>query len=180
MQLKSMFLSLLALTVICVPTVMAQEDDRSDAPHARFQPLIVVPLPNILYDVAYARSANQSSEMVISIKNPNTFSCGVQVEWIFGGGGTQVGVSGPFTLAPQNTLEFTTANSGESISPFILNVFRDTTTEFEGSARIRSGCSTTTKLGVNALLVTGINTATNTGIDYSPVSVARPTGRVGD
>jgi hypothetical protein len=144
---------------------------------SKVAPAIAPVLPNVLYDVPYANSTI-GTETVISIKNTNGVSCQVQVEWLLGFGASQVGVSGPITLAPQTVLEFTTANSGESISPFVLNVFRDTTGVFEGSARIRSNCGAIAKLGVNAVLVTGIGSTT--GPKLAPISVSRPTGRVGD
>ncbi|MBW4622987.1 MAG: hypothetical protein KME17_26965 [Cyanosarcina radialis HA8281-LM2] len=140
-------------------------------------PAIAPVLPNILYDVIYANST-AGTETVVSIKNTNAVACQVQVEWLFGFGAGQAGVSGPFNIPPQTTAEFTTANAGESVPPFVLNVFRDTTGVLEGSARIRSNCAASARLGVNAVLVTGIGSAS--GPKYTSISVSRPTGRVGD
>jgi hypothetical protein len=137
----------------------------------------VTPLPNILYDVVYYRTGS-GAETVISIKNTTNSACNVQVEWLLGFGSSQQGVSGPSPIAPQDTLEFTTANQGEAIPPFVLNVFRDTTAELEGSARIRSDCPVRSRFGVNAVLVTGIGSGST--FDYMPISVSRPTGRAGD
>jgi|GEM_PF-4267726 hypothetical protein len=129
-------------------------------------------LPNVVYEVAYAASLT-STETVVSIGNPSTTAtCQVQVEWLYGSGGSVAGYSGPYNLSPQTTLEFTTANSGEVVNPFVLNVFRDTTTTFEGKARIRTNCSTSNKFGVNAVLAVGSS--------YIPLRVIKPSGNVGD
>lgn len=170
----------MALGLVNKP-LLAQVADDGHGPGNRRStlaaPQAVTPLPNILYDVVYYRTGS-GAETVISIKNTTSSYCKVQVEWLYGFGATQQGMSGPLIIQPQDTMEFTTANEGEDIPPFVLNVFRDTTDDLEGSARIRSDCHASSKFGVNAVLVTGIGTST--GLNYTPISVSRPTGRVGD
>lgn len=147
-------------------TVLAQE-----APTETVKPKATA-LPNTVYEVVYSASL-PSTETVISIGNPSTTTtCQVQVEWSYAFGGSTAGYSGPYNLAPQTTLEFTSANSGESVKPFILNVFRDTTQDFEGKARIRTNCPKTQKFGVNAVLAVGSS--------YIPLKVIKPSGNVGD
>jgi hypothetical protein len=148
-------------------TVVAQEMPPSTG---IYNPTATV-LPNVMYEVVYAASLT-STETVISIGNPSTTAaCQVQVEWVYASGSV-AGYSGPYNLAPQTTWEFTTANSGEVVNPFILNVFRDTTSTFEGKARIRTSCPTSNKFGVNAVLAVGSS--------YIPLRVIKPSGNVGD
>lgn len=179
-QLIAWIMVTTALGTISKPVQAQVADDGSGSSNQRSTsaaPQAVKPLANILYDVVYYRTGS-GAETVISIKNTTKSSCNVQVEWLFGFGSSQQGVSGPFTIAPQDTLEFTTANDDEFIPPFVLNVFRNTTEDLEGSARIRSNCPVGSRFGVNAVLVTGIGSGSM--LDYTPISVSRPTGRRGD
>lgn len=180
LQLIGWMMVATVLGLVNQPALGQVADDGSGSSNQRstsVTPQAVNPLPNILYDVVYYRTG-EGAETVISIKNTTDSTCNVQVEWLFGFGSNQQGVSGPIAIAPQDTLEFTTANEGESIPPFVLNVFRNTIDELEGSARIRLDCSARSRFGVNAVLVTGIGSGST--LDYTPISVSRPTGRVGD
>jgi hypothetical protein len=121
----------------------------------------------VISSVNYARSSAGDTETIVSLRNRGGASCSVEVEWMLGFGGTVSGISGPLTLNPGDTGEFATANSGESVSPFVINAFRNTTTDFEGSARISSTCSTA--LGVNAIMATGLGSSS--GPKYVNLSV---------
>lgn len=164
----------IALIVGCSFGVLPKTTLAQDAPPRTgiIQPA-TTPLPNSVYEVVYAASSTSNlSETIVSIGNPSTTTCQVQVEWDYGTDGSVAGYSGPYNLSPRATLEFTTANTGESVKPFTLNVFRDTTQNFEGKARIRTNCPTTTKFSVNAVVAVGSS--------YIPIKVIKPTGNVGD
>jgi len=186
--MPSVLAQLLALVAVATPFVLNNKpllaqiaDDGSSlgnqgstSPNTQ----AATPLPNILYDVVYYRTGD-GAETVISIKNTTASSCQVQVQWLAGFiKARPQGLSGPINLEPQATQEFTTANAGEVVPPFVLNVFRNTKTNLEGSARIRSNCPASSRFGVNAVLVSGIGATS--GLKYTPISVSRPTGRVGD
>ena len=141
----------------------------------------------VLYTAEYARSVDFDSlpkvETVITIRNPSTLTCSIQVNWL-DPNGFVVGVSGPSVLGFNQTREFTTANPGEIAHPFLLDVFRNSVNDFEGTAQIISpNCSTISKLGVNASLVTYYKsfTAFETPPSFMTISVTKgTTGRNGD
>jgi hypothetical protein len=114
---------------------------------------------------------------VATVGNPrsNGQSCRVQLEWL-DWDGAAAGVSGPFLLAPDDTLEFTTAVDPAFPTTYQLNVLRNRDTPFEGHGKVRSNC---TRLKVDAQLFS--NEISQPGqYEIDPISVVRTTGNVGD
>jgi hypothetical protein len=139
---------------------------------------VALSLP-IAYDIVYARSDTSPTrtETVVSIQNTTGAACDCEVEWLLGSGST-VGLSGPLNLAKGETREFTTANSLESVEPYVLNQFRDTTLDFEGAARVRTNCLNK-RVGINATLVIDID-VNNVGRSYTSIKVIKPSKNKGD
>jgi hypothetical protein len=133
-----------------------------------------------LYRLSYARSLNPAvgpkAETVVSIVNTNPVPCDLQVNWL-NPAGAVIGMSGPVAVPPNGTLEFTTANMAEVIQPILPDVFRNTNTNFEGSALIFTpNCPADTLLGVNATMLSYYppNFVANvTAPAYMPISVTR-------
>jgi hypothetical protein len=148
--------------------------------------------PCVLYDVVYARSVNQPTEetagrtveTVVTIKNPNTFDMRVRVQWL-DPTGTVIGNS-TLTVKPDHTREFTTANRGEIVVPFILDALRNTTVDFEGGARVLSlnqDCKADHRLSITAAIVFDTRTVfeiQSAVPSHWDVAVVRPQGTVGD
>ncbi len=142
-------------------------------------PLVVAASSSFYAETVYARSIPSSVETVISIRNQRTdVACTVTIQWV-NANDTLAGKSGPYAIPPGDTVEFTTANYGEIIAPFILDVFRDTTSGFEGKALVFASCSGdhSPKLALQATLVINIDDD-RLGHDYLPLSIVRPGGGV--
>jgi hypothetical protein len=135
----------------------------------------------IVFDVIYARSdIDTNTETVITVQNTGKKPCSVEVEWLFGLGPSAAGLSGPITLLPGETAEFSTANLGEAVPPYVINAFRDTTGDFEGGARVRANCQQK-KLGVQASLLTSIGLGIGgTALAQQDLKVIKPSKNKGD
>jgi hypothetical protein len=158
------------------------------------QPLIPTPAaPPILtnvYEIPYAvygpNEIGGFNYTVVTIGNPraNGVSCRVQVQW-YDWDATSAGFSGPpVTLGLDETLEFTSSPAPGAVpSPYVLNVFRNLDTPFEGHAKIRSTCTSPRALRIDAEAVF-VDPRDPAGgrptFVIDPIKVVRPTGNVGD
>jgi hypothetical protein len=171
-------LSITMVLGFIAPAAIAQQEEEVGESAVVLQ---VATLP-IAYDIVYARSeSDTSTETVVSVQNTGKKPCNVEVQWLFGlGGGGEAGLSGPITLLPGETAEFSTANIGEAVPPYIINAFRDTTNDFEGGARVRTNCQQK-KVGVQATLVNGIGYAPGgIGLNEHDLKVIKPSKSKGD
>lgn len=169
-------------------TVLATAMLGSAASPKAAQPEIITPptatrLPNVLYELPYAvwgRAPQLAVELVtvVSIGNPrpNGTTCRVQVEWI-DWDGTSIGLSGPASLALDDTLEFTSSPKLTFPTPYILNVARNSDKPFEGHAKIRSTCADPKRLRIDAQV---IELRDGSIAEVDPVKVVRPIGNEGD
>lgn len=128
-----------------------------------------------------AGTVGRVSETVVTVGvNGSGTACQIQVEWR-DWNGVLAGVSGPFVVGPEQTLEFTTfpfVTPPQTPAPFTLNVFRSSDIPFEGHAKVRSSCPSGARLRVNAQAVI---TDPNFGnAEYVHIKVTRVPGNVGD
>lgn len=122
---------------------------------------------------------------VIIGNNASGTACTVQVEWR-DGGGALVGVSGPVTIAPEQTRQFTTmhpfydvfSSPNYTFQPFFNDVMRSVPDEFIGHAKVRSTCPALQRLRVDAIVA--MNTDGSPATRHIPVKVTRVPGNVGE
>ena len=133
------------------------------------------------YIIPYARSddtGNAETETVVSIHNRSGAECSARVAWRNGDNAAR-GTSGPVILANNQTLEFTTANDGDIIEPYILDVFRSGGRDFEGHALVQTDCRLK-NIAVHATLVVNISGADNIADSYMSLKVVKPPRNKGD
>jgi hypothetical protein len=161
-------------------------------------------LNTVVYDVDYAVSTGQDTatafpaDTIVSIGLPASFKsglCQAQVAW-FDWDGTAAGLSGPgtdpktgapYTLAPGETLEFSTSfNAAPNNYPdFQENVFRNSSATFEGYAQVRVQCDSATTaqaLRVDAEFATRQPGPVANGppvVTTKTINVTAPTGLLG-
>lgn len=158
----------LALGWVVLPTVtIADEEGQDHIPEA--SPKQVSGVAQL--ELAYAKSDTEPFhvETVITIKNMSPVPCSAEVQWLFSVGNTSAGASGPMTLNPNQSLEYTTANDGELVAPYILNIFRDSTEDFEGSASIITDCEA---IIANATLSVDIDPATGLASSFTTIDIS--------
>lgn len=136
-------------------------------PYATSLPPLGIPTQDLTAETVVTVGANGAGN-----------GCNVQVAW-FDFNGALAGVSGPFLVPAENTLEFTSHFAPPGIwSQGQLNVFRNNASQFEGHAKVRSSCGAGVRLRVNAQVVT---TDAQSGENkYIHVKVVKLPGNVGD
>jgi hypothetical protein len=118
----------------------------SGSPQGDPPPAATEPGPDVRVEAAIAMVGDAGSlesqgvETVVTIYNDSTTSRTFRIEWLYdlGGPDTIAGQSGPLAVAPGQSLQFTTANAGETNWPFFNNAPRDTLQDFVGRAIVYS------------------------------------------
>lgn len=151
-------------------------------PQPQFQtPAGVMPANPAVYVIPYAAhlaTPTSPNRTIVTVGNAELNAvCAVQLEWI-NFNNAAAGVSGPFPVGPGETFEFTTSLLADPIAlPFFENVHRNSASDFEGHAKVRSSCPAPGKLRVNAQTV---STNRSGMLEYMHVKVVRVTGNAGD